>query len=96
VPGRHDQLYGVQRCDHTRGKDKKQSDDGIGDTFVLAGRGPSGLALKALPVMMMAMLFVAHSPDNRYQSTMDMHLRQSSSFSASERNEPLPRGQMRY
>jgi len=28
---------------------------------------------------------------NRYQSTMDMHLRGGSSFSGSSRGEPLPR-----
>ena len=38
--------HGVHKCDHTRGVDTKQLDDGIDHTFISAGR--EGDALSSL------------------------------------------------
>jgi hypothetical protein len=58
---------GVHKCDHTRGVDTKQLDDGTDHTFVSAGGRE----------------YVVVDPtlQNRYQSTIDTHLGGGSSSS---------------
>jgi hypothetical protein len=64
---------GAHTCDHTRGADRKQSDDGIDDTFVSARERASPFNV--------CYVVVDPALENRYQSTMDMHMRGGSCFS---------------
>ena len=43
-----DDSDGVHNCDHTRGVDTKQLDDGIDDTIVSAGRSGDALSVFSL------------------------------------------------
>ena len=54
-----DDSDGVHKCDHTRGVDTKQLDDGIDHTFVSTGEGETLCPSLRFPL------------ENRYQSTMD-------------------------
>jgi len=76
---------GVRKCDHTRGVDTKQLDDGIDHTFVSAGGSERLSVFSHLSFAPFDVYYVVVDPalQNRYQSTMDMHLRGGSSFSGS-------------
>jgi len=75
---------GVHKCDHTRGIDTKQLDDGIDHTFVSAGGSETiCVRLFSLSFVHLDVCYVVVDPalENRYQSTMDTDLRGGSCFS---------------
>ncbi len=89
-----DDSGGVHKCDHTRGVDTKQLDDGIDHTFVSAGGSETLFpSLSLLSFVPFDVYYVVVDPalQNRYQSTIDTHLRGGSCFSGNSRGEPLPR-----
>src|SRR5712671_1029535 len=66
---------GVHKCDDTRGVDSKQSDDGIDHTFVSARREWDALSVSSLLSFVAFDVYYVPALQNRYQSTMDTHLR---------------------
>src|SRR5467141_1088790 len=74
---------GVHKCDDTRGVDSKQSDDGIDHTFVSAGGSGTLFPFSSLLSFVPFDVYYVPALQNRYQSTMDTHLRGGSSFSRS-------------
>ena len=76
---------GVHKRDDTRDVGSKQSDDGIDHTFVSAGGRWDALSGSSLLSFVPFDVYYVVDPalQNRYQSTMDTHLRGGSSFSRS-------------
>ena len=76
----------AHKCDHTRGVDTKQLDDGIDKTFVSAGGSETtfpSLSLLSFVSFDVYYVFVDPALQKPIQSTMDTHLRGGSSFSGS-------------
>jgi hypothetical protein len=86
-----DDSDGVHKCDHTRGVEKKQLDDGIDHSFVSAGGSETICQSFLFKLCPACHVVVDPSLENQYQSTMDMHLRGAHPSLGLDVGEPPPR-----